>query len=150
MSCLVSREEEGVPLCVLALHPGKVPVRRILRPRARREDVFVAFVPPSIHHLGQRRVVPKPLELLVRCARLFVLLLARLQQWVVRGRIDVGLFVGLRRRSGSGLGRLCRVVKEGSVKAGNPVEQEVVDFVMLPLVSVIEYGHRHMTNLRAV
>jgi hypothetical protein len=91
--------------------------------------VFVALVPPSVDNLGHRCVFAITLEFFIRYAGLFALLLQRLGKRIVCSSIGIGIFVS---RAGGGFGGLRRVVEDGPIETSNPVEQEVIDLVMLP------------------
>lgn len=87
--------------------------------------MLVSLVPPSINHLGQRRVFVEAFKFFVWYRWALVLVLTWPLQRVEGSRVRVRACYRCR------FGRLRRVVKNGSVESGDLVEQEIVKVVVL-------------------
>jgi hypothetical protein len=125
---VTSREEERISFRILSLHFGQVFVGGVFCPSTCREDVLVPLIPSSVYDFGSRRVIVESFKLVFGYCRLFVLVLARLVERVIDGRLTVSLWTCGNRRC---FGWLRGVIEEGAVEACHLVEQEVVDLVML-------------------
>lgn len=87
----------------------------------------VLLIPSTIYNFCNSRIFVVALELLIQEALFFVALLFRIQGIVIVG---VRFLVGIEGRCG--LRRLCRPTEYWPIEPRDVIEEEVIEFVVLP------------------